>query len=158
MSFNPKNIISHLKSTYLGLVIGLLVLVACFVLPEYWDSIKFQDTLPVLLVVVPFLLYGKDKDGGAGKVLSIALVSLFLFSACEYPYEKKYQAERRERLKAELKIRELQHVVDSLRFAYLQLEVEQAKIQVQHFKVLNQYEEYRIRYALPALDELRDKR
>jgi len=155
MSFNPKNIVSHLKSTYLGLAVGLLVLVACFVLPEYWDSIKFQDTLPVLLVVVPFMLYGKDKDGGTGKLLSIALVLLLLCGGCGEP---KYQAERQQRLKAELKIRELQQVVDSLRLAYLQLEVEQAKIQVQHFKTLKQYEEYRIRYALPALDELRGKR
>lgn len=64
MEFKFSNLGRHLPSTVLGLVVVLF----CFALVWPLKLAEFADVSPLLLMVVPFLLYGKkpaqnDPDG-----------------------------------------------------------------------------------------------
>ena len=58
MSFNGSNIRKHPKSTLLALGIFVVVMV-----PVFLGQAKFSEVSPVLIVLIPLLLYGKN-DGG----------------------------------------------------------------------------------------------
>ncbi|QIX59715.1 hypothetical protein HER32_00295 [Hymenobacter sp. BT18] len=68
MNFNLKNAWEHPLSSLVGVVVAL-VLLACALL-KMWP---IGDVMPVLLVVVPFLLYGR-KTGGPGATPMLALL------------------------------------------------------------------------------------
>lgn len=58
MSFKPQNIIKHKLSTALGLVL----LVVLLTLPLYVEKLSYSEVTPLLLVVIPFLLYGNSNS------------------------------------------------------------------------------------------------
>ena len=58
MSFDTKNIRKHPKSTILAVAVFVAVMV-----PVFTGQAKFSEVSPVLIVLIPLLLYGKDKGG-----------------------------------------------------------------------------------------------
>ena len=61
MEFKIKHCFRHWKTT----IIGVLVLLLCFAL-VFLKLAEFADVSPLLLLVVPFLLYGKKKTPPTG--------------------------------------------------------------------------------------------
>lgn len=51
--FKLKNIYKHLPSTLAGIILGALLLLV------FKEKASLSEASPVLLVVIPFLLYGK---------------------------------------------------------------------------------------------------
>ncbi len=57
MNFDFKNIYKHGISTFLG------VLIVLFVFFLVWkDKATFAEAIPILLVAIPFLLYGENRQ------------------------------------------------------------------------------------------------
>ena len=85
MSFDTKNIRKHPKSTILAVAVFVAVMV-----PVFTGQAKFSEISPVLIVLIPLLLYGKDRggppSGGLGGTVvngsQLAFLSLVLLSSC----------------------------------------------------------------------------
>lgn len=58
MNFKPQNILKHKLSTALGLVL----LVVLLTLPLYVEKLSYSEITPLLLVIIPFLLYGNSEN------------------------------------------------------------------------------------------------
>lgn len=73
--FSLKNITTHAASTLIGLLIALVLLAlpACKVC-------AFGDVAPALLIILPFLLYGRNGSaGGTAAAVGAVLVGACLF-------------------------------------------------------------------------------
>lgn len=60
MNFDFKNIIRHKLST----VIGLILLLFFMLLPLQTD-VTYAEVTPMLVIVIPFLLYGNPGNPGS---------------------------------------------------------------------------------------------
>lgn len=57
MNFSFENIIKHIKST----IVGLLIVFACLAL-VYLGKADFEQISPFLISAIPFLFYGNSNE------------------------------------------------------------------------------------------------
>lgn len=76
--FSTQNIFTHGLSSLLGLVVGAALLS----LPIYFKVATFDQVSPLLLLVVPFLLYGRKGGPGAGGAVAALVLAGLLTTSC----------------------------------------------------------------------------